>query len=79
MDENLNDDKSKEEQNRSQEDLQAELESYKKENEEIKGQLEEMKQSLAETKEMNFTLARQINQGSKVTGDDFLKALMEVL
>lgn len=79
MEENLNNNKPEEEQTRSQEDWQAELDSYKNENEDIKSQLEEMKKSLAETKEMNFTLARQINQGSKVTGDEFLKSLMEVL
>lgn len=59
------------------EDLTAERDSFKSENETIKTQLEANNKELKATKELNFTLARKINNApekdAETTIFDFMK------
>ena len=56
-------------------DLTADRDSLKKENESLTAQQEKIEKDLASTKEMNFTLARQVGQAGsgKKNLDDMLK------
>ena len=47
------------------EDLTAERDSFKTENDTLRSQLEQNNKELKATKELNFTMARKINIGSK--------------
>ena len=47
------------------EDLTAERESFKTENDTLRSQVEQTNKELKATKELNFTMARKINIGSK--------------
>lgn len=47
------------------EDLTAERDSFKTENDSLRSQLEQNNKELKATKELNFTMARKINIGSK--------------
>ena len=56
-------------------DLTADRDSLKKENESLTAQQEKIEKELASTKEMNFTLARQVGKAGseKKSLDDMLK------
>lgn len=56
-------------------DLTADRDSLKKENESLTAQQEKIEKELASTKEMNFTLARQVGKvgSEKKSLDDMLK------
>ena len=56
-------------------DLTADRDSLKKENETLTAQQEKFEKELASTKEMNFTLARQVGKSNseKKSLDDMLK------
>ena len=47
------------------EDLTAERDSFKTENDNLRSQVEQTNKELKATKELNFTMARKINIGSK--------------
>lgn len=47
------------------EDLTAERDSFKTENDTLRSQVEQTNKELKATKELNFTMARKINIGSK--------------
>jgi peptidoglycan hydrolase CwlO-like protein len=47
------------------EDLTAERDSFKTENDSLRSQVEQTNKELKATKELNFTMARKINIGSK--------------
>lgn len=47
------------------EDLTAERDSFKTENDSLRSQVESTNKELKATKELNFTMARKINVGSK--------------
>ena len=46
-------------------DLTAERDSFKTENEQLTAEIEKNNKELKATKELNFTMARKINTGSK--------------
>lgn len=46
-------------------DLTAERDSFKNENDRLRKELQELKESERKTKEVNYTLSRQLNIGSK--------------
>lgn len=46
-------------------DLTAERDSFKTENDSLRSQVEQTNKELKATKELNFTMARKINVGSK--------------
>ena len=46
-------------------DLTAERDSFKTENEQLTAEIEKSNKELKATKELNFTMARKINTGSK--------------
>ena len=46
-------------------DLTAERDSFKTENDTLRSQVEQTNKELKATKELNFTMARKINVGSK--------------
>ena len=53
-------------------DNEAEINSLKKENETFKAGTEKLEKELKETKELNFTLARQVNPEVRPTFEDTL-------
>lgn len=53
-------------------DMEAERDSFKIENEKIKSELLELKGEMKKTKELNFTLARQINSKPEQSAEDIL-------
>lgn len=53
-------------------DMEAERDSFKSENEKIKSELLELKGEMKKTKELNFTLARQINSKPEQSAEDIL-------
>lgn len=55
----------------------AERDSYKTENESLRKQAQELRESEKKTKELNFTLARKIDTGSKAK--DPVELLHEML
>lgn len=46
-------------------DLTAERDSFKTENENLRKELQELRESERKTKEVNYTLSRQLNIGAK--------------
>lgn len=64
-----------EELNTTIKDLTADRDSLKKENESLTAQQEKIEKELASTKEMNFTLARQVGKAGseKKSLDEMLK------
>ena len=53
-------------------DMEAERDSFKTENEQLKAELLEAKTEMKKTKELNFTLARQINTKPEKSAEDIL-------
>lgn len=50
---------------RTVDDLTAERDSFRTENERLRNELAELKESERKTKEVNYTLSRQLNVGAK--------------
>ena len=61
------------------EDLTAERDSFKTENDTLRSQVEQTNKELKATKELNFTMARKINIGTKDDPDttifNFMKGM----
>ena len=53
-------------------DMEAERDSYKSENERLQTEVSEVKAEIKKTKELNFTLARQMKREPEKSAEDIL-------
>ena len=53
-------------------DMEAERDSFKSENDKLKAELLESKTEMKKTKELNFTLARQVKSEAPKSAEDIL-------
>ena len=53
-------------------DMEAERDSFKKENEKLKTEISDVKSEMKKTKELNFTLARQMDSKPAQSAEDII-------
>ena len=53
-------------------DMEAERDSFKKENESLLSEISDVRSEMKKTKELNFTLARQMNSKPEKSAEDIL-------
>ena len=58
-------------------DMEAERDSFKSENEKLKAELLESKTEMKKTKELNFTLARQVRSEAPKSAEDILHEMFK--
>ena len=58
-------------------DMEAERDSFKSENEKLKAELLESKTEMKKTKELNFTLARQVKSEAPKSAEDILHEMFK--
>lgn len=59
-------------------DMEAERDSYKNENEQLKTENKEVKAEIKKTKELNFTLARQMSAKPEQSAEDILHDMFSI-
>lgn len=58
-------------------DMEAERDSFKNENEKLKGELQDAKAEMKKTKELNFTLARNMKSEPVKSAEDILHEMFK--
>lgn len=58
-------------------DMEAERDSFKKENDQIRKEITDLKAEMKKTKELNFTLARQMNTKPEQSAEDILHEMFK--
>ena len=58
-------------------DMEAERDSFKSENDKLKAELLESKTEMKKTKELNFTLARQVKSEAPKSAEDILHEMFK--